>query len=129
MTVEVQLLGRFEVRRDGVPVPPFPRRSAASLVKLLALTPGHRLSCERAADALWPDLLLDEARPRLHTAAHYARRTLGLPDAVALQDSWVALFPRQPVEVDVERFEAAATAALAAPDAGRSEACVAAAAL
>jgi DNA-binding SARP family transcriptional activator len=129
VTVEVQLLGRFEVRRDGVVVPPFPRRSAASLVKLLALAPGHRISCERAVDALWPDLLLDEARPRLHKAAHYARRTLDLPDAVALQDSWVALLPREGVEVDLERFEAAASAALAAPDAGRPAECAAAAAL
>ena len=62
-------------------------------------------------DALWPELLVDEAAPRLHKAAHYARRTLGVPDAVALEDNWVALLPRHPVEVDVETFEAAASAA------------------
>ncbi|MGY1806565.1 ATP-binding protein [Blastococcus sp. SYSU D00669] len=116
MTVELQLLGGFAVRRDGAPLPPFPRRDAAALVKLLALAPGHRLGCERAADALWPDLPLEEARPRLHKAAHFARRVLGEQDAVTVHANRVALLPHAPVEVDVERFETAAAAALAAAD-------------
>lgn len=121
--VELQLLGGFSVRVDGAPVPAFPRRHAAALVKLLALVPGHRLPCERALDALWPDLLLDEARPRLHKAAHYARRTLGRREAVVLHTDSVALFPGADVSVDVARFEAAADAALGAPQGAVSVAC------
>jgi DNA-binding SARP family transcriptional activator len=51
MTVSVRLLGGFEVAVDGVPVPAeaWSRRHAASLVKLLALSPGRRLHRERVS--------------------------------------------------------------------------------
>jgi DNA-binding SARP family transcriptional activator/tetratricopeptide (TPR) repeat protein len=126
VAIEVRLLGGFGVRRDGVALPPFPRRDAALLVKLLALTPGHRLPGERAADLLWPNVGREEARPRLHKAAHYARRALGSPDGVVLRDNCVSLFPGREVQVDVERFEAAAALALDRED---RVACAAAAAL
>jgi DNA-binding SARP family transcriptional activator/tetratricopeptide (TPR) repeat protein len=125
--VELELLGGFAVRIDGVPAAAFPRRHAAALVKLLALSPGHRLSCERVVDALWPDLLVEEARPRLHKAAHYARRVLGQQDAVVLRGDVVALFPDADVVVDVDTFEAEADAALA--DGADLAACSRAAAL
>ena len=50
-----------------------------ALVKLLALRPGRRLPREQVIDLLWPDLLLEQAAPRLHKAAHYARTALGVP--------------------------------------------------
>jgi hypothetical protein len=37
-SIEVRLLGGSEARRDGVALPPFPRRDAAALVKLLGAT-------------------------------------------------------------------------------------------
>ena len=126
MTVDVRLLGRFEVRLDGVVVPGVPRRDADRLVKLLALAPGHRVPVERAADLLWPDVPLDEARPRLHKAAHYARRALGSPDGVVLRENSVAFFPGVEVTVDVERFESATAAAL---ESGDPAICAAAAAM
>src|SRR5918998_82824 len=47
-------------------------RKAASLMKLLALSPGHRLHRERVMDLLWPDL-----DPRAATNnLHHARRIL-----------------------------------------------------
>lgn len=78
MTVEIRLLGPFEVRLDGVPVPPvaWSRRDAAALVKVLALARDHRLHREQVMDRLWPDLAVSEAAPRLHKAAHFARRAL-----------------------------------------------------
>jgi predicted ATPase/DNA-binding SARP family transcriptional activator len=113
MDVHVRLLGGFQVVVDGRPVPDdaWRRRAAAALVKLLALAPGHRLLRERVTDALWPDLLLDDALPRLHTAAHYARAALGSRDAVVLEQGAVALFPGGQVRVDVEEFERTADAA------------------
>ena len=66
-----------------------------SLVKVLALAPGRRLHREQVIDALWPDLPADAAVPRLHKAAHYARRALG-DDAAAsllLRNDMVALLP------------------------------------
>ena len=71
MRAEIRLLGKFEVAVDGRPVPPdaWRRRDPAALVKLLALSRGHRMLRERVIDALWPDLLEEQALPRLHKAA------------------------------------------------------------
>lgn len=118
MAVRIQLLGAFVVEVDGLVVEAdrWPRRSAASLVKVLSLLPERRIHRERLMDLLWPDVDPTEASPRLHTAAHYARRALGRSDAVVLHGDSVALFPRDAVVVDVAQFEAAADAALAAQD-------------
>jgi hypothetical protein len=72
MHVDIRLLGGFEVAVDGAKVPDevWRRRYAAGLVKLLALQPTRRLLRDQVLDALWPDLLVDEAAPRLHKAAH-----------------------------------------------------------
>ena len=117
MTIEIRLLGTFEVRRDGraVPAGAWSRRQAAALVKLLALSPGRRLHREQVIDALWPDLAVDEAAPRLHKAAHFARKAAG-DDTIVLRGESVALFPDQSVAVDVALFEAAAHDALRAGD-------------
>jgi len=114
--VQVRLLGGFTVLVNGAPKPTgrWTRRQAAALVKRLALSPGGRLHRDRVVDALWPDATLDVALPRLHKAAHYARRDLGDRDAVVLRDEVVALFPYATLEVDAITFEAAADAALAA---------------
>ncbi|HEX6246616.1 MAG TPA: BTAD domain-containing putative transcriptional regulator [Nocardioidaceae bacterium] len=117
MQVEIRLLGGFEVVVDGeqVPAEAWRRRGAASLVKLLALQPGHRLLRDQVMDALWPDLLVDEAAPRLHKAAHFARSVLG-HGSVVLTGDMVSLLPGAEVSVDVEELDAAA--ARAAVDGG-----------
>ncbi len=76
MTIEIRLLGMFEVRRGGEPVPAsaWSRRHAAALVKLLALSPGRRLHREQVIDALWPDLGVDEAAPGAGRRHRRARR-------------------------------------------------------
>ncbi len=111
MSVQVKLLGGFGVARDGVPVAAdvWGRRQAAQLVQLLALTRDRRMHREQVIDALWPGLSWDAAAPRLHKAAHYARRALDDPDAVVLRQELVGLFPgRDDVEVDVHEFTRAA---------------------
>jgi DNA-binding SARP family transcriptional activator/tetratricopeptide (TPR) repeat protein len=115
MSVQVKLLGGFRVARDHVPVAAevWGRRQAAQLVQLLALTPDRQLHREQVIDALWPGLAADAAGPRLHKAAHYARRALGDADAVTLRHELVGLFPRRDdVEVDVPEFTRAARQAL-----------------
>lgn len=112
--MRVWLLGRFEVRvgsrtirEDG-----WRLRKAASLVKLLALAPGHRLHREQILDLLWPDLRPQAAANNFHQTLHVARRTLE-PEAATsrylrLHDERLGLCPNDPLWTDVEALEAAA---------------------
>ncbi|GAA4215330.1 ATP-binding protein [Microbispora amethystogenes] len=115
MQVHITMLGRFAVQVDGDVLPPgaWHRRQAAELVKLLALAPRRRLHREEVIDALWPGVSPGQAAPRLHKAAHYARRALGATDAVVLRGESVGLFPDAPVVVDAVRFAELAADALA----------------
>ena len=120
MSVQVKLLGGFGVTVDGVPVASdvWVRRQAAQLVQLLALTRDRRMHREQVIDALWPGLSWDTAAPRLHKAAHYARRALDDADAVVLRQELVGLYPgRDDVEVDVHEFTRTAQQALRTGDA------------
>src|SRR3954469_16024294 len=107
VTIEITLLGGFGVVVDGrgVEQRAWGRRHAAALVKVLALAPGHRLHREQLIDLLWPDDTIDDAAPKLHKAAHCARRAIGVPNAVVLRGENVLLCPDADTTVDVERFE------------------------
>src|SRR5579862_6904064 len=117
--IAVTLLGRFAVTVGGVPVPEasWKRRHAAALVAVLALAPGRRLHREQVMDLLWPGDTIAAAAPRLHKAAHFARRALGVPGAVVLRGDQVLLCPGGSLAVDATRFEELARRALAAGDA------------
>jgi DNA-binding SARP family transcriptional activator len=121
--VAITVMGTFDVVVDGVPTAArgWARRDAAALVKVLALAAGHRLHREHAMDLLWPDVPPARCAPRLHKAAHFARRAAGRPDAIVLRDDVVWLFPHSEVIVDAIRFEQLARAAVARrdPDAAR----------
>jgi DNA-binding SARP family transcriptional activator len=110
--VEVTLLGGFEIRVDGRAISPnhWSRRSSAALVKLLAIAPGRSLHREQVLDALWPDLDIGTAAPRLHKAAHYARKALDHRDAVVLSADIVRLCPHDDVYVDAVQFQRLAEA-------------------
>ncbi len=92
-------------------------RKAASLVKLLALEPEHRMHRERVMDLLWPDLEAGAATNNLHRTLHSARRTLA-PEAPAsasrylrLAGEQLELCPEGSLWVDVKSFEEAAATA------------------
>jgi DNA-binding SARP family transcriptional activator len=123
MVVTIRLLGGFGVEVDRVPVPAeaWSRRQAAALVKLLAMAPGRTQHREQVLDALWPDLGLDEAAPRLHKAAHYARRAIGTPSSLVLRGEVVSLCPDEDVWVDAFAFDEAAHDALAKGTASAAE--------
>ena len=121
--VRVRLLGGFSVSvgSRGVEADGWRRRSAASLVKVLALARGHRLRRDRMLDLLWPELDERTAAGNLYRALHFARRAFE-PDAsrssaryLALVDGMVSLCPEEPLWVDAEEFERAAAAARATP--------------
>src|ERR1700690_4180394 len=94
-TIHITLLGRFAVTVDGEPVAGsnWSRRQAAALVKVLALAPGRRLHREQIFDLVWPDGTIDEAPPKLHKAAHFARRVVDTPNSVVLRGDNVVLCP------------------------------------
>jgi DNA-binding SARP family transcriptional activator len=125
--VDIRLLGGFRVTVDGVVAPAdgWSRRTAASLVKILALAPGHRLHREKVMDLLWPDESPAECAPRLHKAAHYARRAAGDVDAVVLRNDVVHLFPGAQLTIDAVEFERLARVAVNEHDAAAARAALA----
>jgi hypothetical protein len=117
--IHVTLLGRFAVTVGGVPVAEagWKRRHAAAVVKVLALAPGRRLHREQVIDLVWPGDTIAEAVPKLHKAAHFARRAIGVPDSVVLRGDQVVLYPGGSVTVDAVQFGELARRALATGDA------------
>ena len=107
MDIDITTLGGFAVTIDNAMVDPahWRRRHAAALVKILALEPRRTLHRERVIDMLWPDLTIEDAAPRLHKAAHYARRALGGPGTIVLAAESVTLFPHEAVRVDALQFQ------------------------
>ena len=93
--IEITLLGNFTVVVDGAPVAEtaWARRHAAALVKVLAMAPARTLHREQVLDLLWPDDTIEQSAPKLHKAAHFARRGIGVDDAIVLRDDQVMLAP------------------------------------
>jgi predicted ATPase/DNA-binding SARP family transcriptional activator/DNA-binding CsgD family transcriptional regulator len=91
-------------------------RKAASLVKLLALAPGHRLHREQAIDLLWPEMGRKATANNLRQALHVARKTLD-PDQnitgsyLSSVEESLILCPEGNLWVDAEAFEVAASMA------------------
>jgi predicted ATPase/DNA-binding SARP family transcriptional activator/DNA-binding CsgD family transcriptional regulator len=121
-TLRIWLLGGFRVSVNSRSIgdDQWHLRKAQSLLKVLALSPRHRLHREQTIELLWPDLDPKAALNNLHYALHVARRTLE-PAALAgssatsrylhLRSEQLTLCPDSPLWVDVEAFqEAAATA-------------------
>jgi predicted ATPase/DNA-binding SARP family transcriptional activator/DNA-binding CsgD family transcriptional regulator len=94
-------------------------RKAAALVKLLALTPSHRLHREQAMDALWPDSSRKAASNNLRQTLHAARRALDPSlgsEYLVSEDEQLLLCPQGELWVDVDAFEEAAATARRARD-------------
>jgi predicted ATPase/DNA-binding SARP family transcriptional activator/DNA-binding CsgD family transcriptional regulator len=101
-------------------------RKARSLLKLLALAPGHTLHREQVMETLWPGVGMHKASNNLHQIVRALRRALE-PSALAsssaaacsgylfLRDEQLTLCPDSPLWVDVEAFEQAAATARHAP--------------
>lgn len=115
--VRIRLLGGFSVSVGPRTVTDagWRLRKARSVVKLLALTPGHRLHREQIMGLLWPGLEPAAAANNLYQALHAARRMLddeGHGDAwLSVSNEIVALSPQRSLRVDVQAFEQAAARA------------------
>ncbi len=125
-TLAIQLLGRFSVAVDGVPISgdAWRSRRATDVVKLLALAPGYRMHREQVREALWPESEPEASGTNLRKALHFARLAVGDEQAIVNERGVLVLRPDASVETDVERFEAAAQQGL---DVGDEAVCRAAA--
>ncbi|MFJ9850778.1 hypothetical protein [Streptomyces sp. NPDC101150] len=76
--LRIRLLGGFRLERDGgAPLAErWSRPSARTLVKLLAIAPGHQLHREQLMGACWPHAELPAALRSLRVALHAARHAL-----------------------------------------------------
>jgi DNA-binding SARP family transcriptional activator len=106
--LRVFVLGGFRAEVGGRPVAEdaWRRSGAAALVKLLAVTPGHRMHREQLIDVLWPELDQAAGARRLTKALHFARRALAAGQ-LRLRDDLLSLEADE-LWVDVDAFEAAA---------------------
>ena len=118
--LRVRLLGGFRVERTegGQDVSDWPRRSAKTLVKLLAVQSGHALHREQVIDVLWPKVGAESALNSFGKALHVARRALEpmLPRRhnsayLRLEDGMLVL-DTEHVVIDTDEFEQLAEDAL-----------------
>jgi predicted ATPase/DNA-binding SARP family transcriptional activator/DNA-binding CsgD family transcriptional regulator len=89
------------------------------LVKLLALSSGHRLHREQVMDLLWPNSGRKAASNNLRRVLHTARRILDPVEGsryLASHEETLVLCPRGDLWLDVEAFEEAAATARRARD-------------
>jgi len=91
----LQLLGRFQVRRDGEEVPPvaFGGRKVRTLLRVLAVRRPDLVPYEVLAEALWPDHQPADPVANLAVLVTRARRAIGVPEAVVTGVGGYALGP------------------------------------
>ncbi|MFI8372119.1 ATP-binding protein [Streptomyces sp. NPDC085466] len=122
--LRLHLMGGFKVTRDAGPAAEerWQRPNARTLVKLLAVTPGHRLHREQAMEICWPDADPPAALRSLRVALHAARHALEpeLPPRAAssylVSDGSLLLLDPRTVWIDTDDAEEAALAALTSGD-------------
>ncbi|QJY45228.1 BTAD domain-containing putative transcriptional regulator [Pseudonocardia broussonetiae] len=107
--MQLQLLGRFQVRRDGREVPPaaFGGRKVRALLRVLAVRRPDLVPHDVLAEALWPDRLPADPAANLGVLVNRARRALGDPALIVTGTGGYALGD---CEVDAGRFLAAVEA-------------------
>jgi predicted ATPase/DNA-binding SARP family transcriptional activator len=114
--IRISLLGGFSVAVAGKPIDDHWRlRKAKTLVKLLALAPGHWLTRDFVVDTLWANAEPQAASNNLHQILHSIRRMMGA-ESIALDDDVVRLRPAGGLTVDVDLFERAAAIGRASND-------------
>jgi predicted ATPase/DNA-binding SARP family transcriptional activator/DNA-binding CsgD family transcriptional regulator len=113
--MRIRLLGgfRISVGPQGITGDAWRLRKSASLIKLLALSPGHRLPRERVMELLWPRSSKSAASNNLRQTLHAVRKALGAGGSRYLvsEDGSLLLCPEDELRVDAETFEEAALAA------------------
>lgn len=76
--LEVECLGGFDLRLNGLPVAPesFGRRKALTLLKLLIMQGGNPLSRDALSELIWPGVSAPTGANRLHGVLHALRAVI-----------------------------------------------------
>src|SRR5919199_2262635 len=107
----VQLLGRFGVEWDGVPLDVTRwQRRIARLFKLLVVAPHRHRTRDELLGLLWPDASEEAAGANLRLVLHRLRHVLTdtggpgeeRPSPILSERGWVALNPAYTWEVDLD---------------------------
>ena len=106
--VEVRLLGKFEILRDGQVLPALPRPSQA-LLAYLVLNPDVLHPRDKLAGILWPDSGEPSARSNLRQALWRVQRILG-KDTLRSDRTSLALFRSDSFSADAYQLEQPADA-------------------
>jgi DNA-binding SARP family transcriptional activator len=115
VSFHVRLLGRFQLFADEVVVldERWPRKQAASILKMVALSRHRSLHRDRIAETLWAEMDGLSAANNLYKNLHHLRkvcRDRGFDSPLVIKAGNVAL--EDAVTVDVEEFRLAADAAI-----------------
>jgi DNA-binding SARP family transcriptional activator len=111
-TIATALLGEFAVSVNGalIAAERWKFKHPRLLWQMLCLAPGHCVSRDEAAEALWPQATVQASSNRLYHTLHTLRgifSDVGLADArqlVQLQAGTLRLHPALTLDVDVQRF-------------------------
>ncbi len=128
VSLQVFLLGEFQVLRDGVPLAHWSRPAAKRLLKLLALAPHRQIGCAALAERLWPGGADERTKQRLHHQVYLLNQALGTEErAVLVQQDCVRLSDKLQWWVDAAAFEQALQASM--PDSADTQSLIQALAL
>src|SRR3989442_5139383 len=106
MAIEIRVLGRFSVRREGVEIPAgaFHGRLVRSLVRILVTHRGSFVSRDLLIEALWPAGAPADPGLNLHVLDTRARRDLGAPSLLPTGPGGYSLADADACSVDPEPF-------------------------
>ena len=104
--LRVYLLGPFKVEHKGrvLTRQEWARPKDRTLLKLLALQPGHVVPQDRLLETLWSDLTPAAAANSLHVAVSRLRKLLGAGPLIRREGAGYMLAPGQSVWIDAEEF-------------------------
>ena len=119
-TLQISLFGRFQVARDGSPVPEIEALKAQELLSYLLLYRDHTHPRETLAGILWGDKPTAQARKYLRQALWQLQSALdgateSLGQWLSIEPEWLRLNSNAHCLLDVELFEHAFAMAQGVP--------------
>lgn len=107
----INCLGRFEVRRGGIPVPPCSNRNGQAILRYFSVQTSHSATADVLQALFWPEDEQEVAQRKLHIAISALRRSLNDGQIAHPDDSYITcknrayfLNPAVVIHTDVDDF-------------------------